>query len=554
MPSLQTARRYAETLRHLRPVQLVGRVAGEGKRRLGLVRAPAPPEGFLPAGLQPRVPFPHHDPWNTPGDLRAGRFTFLGDTRALGFPPDWAAADAPLLWQFNLHYHQFLHLLAPAEQANLARYWAEHNPPGTPVAWHPYPTALRVLAWTKAGFGVLGSGTPGLARSLYQQAGHLYRGLETYHPGNHLLENARALVLAGRWAGDQGEGPAWLRRGLRILLRETPDQVLPDGAYFERSPMYHQLMLEAYLDVLNVHPLGDRATAPLRDAAMRMAGHLQALLHPDGSLPLFNDAAEEIAPPPADTLAYAQAVLGETAPPRAAYPHAGVFVLQAPGAHVVCDAGPVGPDHLPAHAHADIFSFEASFGGLPFVTDTGVFEYAAGARRQHDRSTAAHNTVGIDGLDQAECWASFRVARRFPPEQVRYEERGPARRLSGVFSGWSTLVGDGIVHRRAFELEPGRLVIADDVTGAGQHRVEARVHLHPEVTLEEQGGGAFVLVRQGVRVAVQVDGGAARVERSRYSPRFGAAIDRPCLVIGAPAAQPVALPVRFRCTFSYALP
>ena len=221
--------------------------------------------------------------------------------------------------------------------------------------------------------------------------------------------------------------------------------------------MYHQLMLEALLDVLNVHPYGEAALAPLRDAAMRMAGHLRAILHPGGLLPLFSDATREIAPPPASTLAYAKAVLGEATPPRDAYPHAGVFVLRAPGAHVVCDAGPIGPDHLPAHAHADIFSFEASFGGLLFVTDTGVFEYAAGERRQHDRSTAAHNTVGIDGVDQAECWGSFRVARRFPPTQVRFEARGDVRRLSGVFDGWTELIGDGIVHRRQFALEPGQL-------------------------------------------------------------------------------------------------
>jgi uncharacterized heparinase superfamily protein len=550
MGRLQTAKRYAETLRHLRPVQLIGRVAGEGKRRLGLVKAPDVPEGFQPAGLTPRVPFPHHDPWNSADALRAGRFTFLDDTRDLGFPPDWAAEEAPLLWRFNLHYHHFLHLLAPEEAANLARHWAEHNPPDTPVAWHPYPTALRLLVWTKADFGVLGTGTPGLAASLYQQAGHLYRGLETYHPGNHLLENARALVLAGRWAGEQGEGPQWRQRGLDILLKETPDQVLPDGAYFERSPMYHQLMLEAYLDVLNVHPVGEAALAPLRDAAMRMAGHLEAILHPDGSIPLFNDATEEIAPPPADTLAYARAVLGETTPPRTAYPHAGVFVLQAPGAHVVCDAGPIGPDHLPAHAHADIFSFEASFGGVRFVTDTGVYEYAAGDERQHDRSTAAHNTVAVDGLSQAECWASFRVARRFPPQQVSYQEQDDGRRLSGLFDGWGTLVGDEIAHRRTFELEPGSLAIEDHVTGKGQHQVEARVHLHPGVVVEERGGGVFGLVRGDVEVEVRVEGVGAHVERSRYSPRFGVAVDRACLVVGGA----VALPVQFRCTFSYALP
>ena len=67
---------------------------------------------------------------------------------------------------------------------------------------------------------------------------------------------------------------------------------------------------------------------------------------------------------------------------------------------LIVDGGPVGPDYLPAHAHADIFSFELSLEGQRFVVDAGVFEYAAGEWRDFARSTAAHNTMTLDDRDQ----------------------------------------------------------------------------------------------------------------------------------------------------------
>src|SRR5207247_7691896 len=74
--------------------------------------------------------------------------------------------------------------------------------------------------------------------------------------------------------------------------------------------------------------------------------------------------------------------------------------------YLVFDAGAIGPDHQPAHGHADTLSFELSHRGRRIVTDTGVFTYAPGEQRRYDRSTAAHNTVEIDRRDQSELWGA----------------------------------------------------------------------------------------------------------------------------------------------------
>ena len=96
------------------------------------------------------------------------------------------------------------------------------------------------------------------------------------------------------------------------------------------------------------------------------------------------------------------------------FPKAGTRVLRAPGSEscLIFDCGPLGPDYQPGHGHCDVLSYELSLHGQRVVVDTGVSTYEPCAERLYERSTAAHNTLRVDGEEQAEVWASFRVGRR----------------------------------------------------------------------------------------------------------------------------------------------
>ncbi len=520
----QRARLYAHTLRHLRPWQVTGRLVARARQALPPALGPEPPAG-LHGALHPRVPLPHHDPENTAEAVAEGRFSFLDDARSLGRPVRWAPREAPLLWQFHLHYFGYLHLLPRSEQEALCREWVAANPPGRQPAWHPYTTSLRIINWCKAGFD-----DPALLRSLYRQAAFLARNLETHVMGNHLLENARALVYAGCFFEGQGEAGHWLEEGVRIYREQTPEQVLPDGGHFERSPMYHALVLEGYLDVLNLLPNGHPAEAELRGAAARMQDFHAALTHPDGQIALLNDAVQDGALAPVDLARYAAAVLQREPEARTAFPETGYFVHRGGAAYLAFDAGPAGPDHLLAHAHADLLSLELSLGGHQLITDRGVFEYAPGPTRDFDRSTAAHNTVTVDGTDQIECWDSFRVARRFRPRQVRFEQEGRRSTFEGSFFGYAGLLGDGIMHRRRVVVDEAEraVFIRDAVGGRGVHRAESRLHLHPDVVVAREGEG-LTLRRAGQEIHLAGEGGALSVEEGGYCPTFG--VEHPRAVV-----------------------
>ena len=535
---LGTARNYLYTLPHLRPWQVVGRLVAPIQRRL--TRIPDPPAQLQPQ-WSPKTPFIQHDPWNRATDLKAGRFTFLNTTATLGWLPDWRAEGQSLLWRFNLHYFQYLSVLDQHDQQALCRHWMATFPDPHAVAWHPYTTSLRIRHWCASGLT-----QPDILQSLYRQAAFLYRNVETYVYGNHLLENARALIIAGTYLAGQGEADQWLRRGLTILRDETPEQILADGLHFERSPMYHALMLEAYLDVLNVLPRAHPDTGYLHDTVCRMGDALATMCWPDGQLFQFNDATQEIAAPSSELFAYLEQLTGYKARAHDALPAAGYYGYRGADTTLMVDAGPVGPSYLMAHAHADIFSYVWSVHGVPFVVDPGVYVYEASPMRAYGRSTKAHSTLTVDNMDQVECWSSFRVARRAAPHAVEHTSTPQGCTVEGTFSGYAQRLGDGIKHTRKLSMHTKDRVlhVMDVVDGSGHHQVASRVHLHPEVTVSREPDG-FRLTRKGVPVYLSIGEGTMRTEKGWYSPQFGVRIASTVLVIEATKRLPVTLSYQF---------
>jgi len=529
---------YYHTLRHLKPRQVVGRVARYIRTGLGLSRVPHPPDD-LDGSLEVGEPFLWHDPWNKSEDVVRGRFQFLGQTRDLGRPVDWHP-DAPLLWQFNLHYFVYLPLLREYEQIEFCREWMAANPLGAEPGWQPYATSLRIINWCKAEFE-----SEDLLRSLYRQAAYLYRNLETHLLGNHLLENARALVFAGRFFGEQGEAPEWLERGLQIYREQTQEQILEDGGHFERSPMYHALMLEGYLDVLNLLP-DDHSDRPwLAETVREMSDFLLSMTHPRNRISIVNDATRNEVCPTDELLAYAGRVLDIQPERRSQFEETGYYIYDSDDAYLIIDGGPIGPDYLPAHAHADIFSYELSVEGNLFIVDTGVYEYEAGDMRDYVRSTKAHNTVCVDGVNQAECWDSFRVARRYPPRSVSFTQKEGQSHFEGCFDGYAQLIGDQIAHRRHIDADQDErtIVVEDTITGEGGHTVESRIHLHPDVQVERNQDYIY-LERTGCSVRISARDSIVRFEDGWYCPEFGKRIKQDVIVLQSDSALPVQITYR----------
>ncbi|MGE5679685.1 MAG: heparinase II/III family protein [Bacillota bacterium] len=478
-----------------------------------------------------RTYFLQREPWNCRGYILRGNFTFLNVSKQ--FPerfPDWESKEMPLLWRFNLHYFGYLYLLEERDRLEICRNWIKGNPAGRTVGWHPYPLSLRIVNWIKSGIN-----DEQISASLFHQATYLINNLETYHPGNHLLENARALIFAGLYFNRKGDAGKWFERGKEIFGKELKIQVLRDGGYFERSIMYHALMFECVLDLINILPEDQKDFIDhLTEIAKKMCVFLDAMTHPDGKIALFNDSTFEIAQSSEKLKDYCWRLIKYKPARKTSFNDSGYYVFRNEDIYLVIDGGKIGPDYLPAHAHADLFSYELSIFSSRIVVDSGVYEYPAGEMRSYVRSTKAHNTVAIDGIDQAECWDSFRVARRFVPHNVLLEHEAGLLKFYGEFDGYSALIGDRIKHKRKIYCEASlrSILVEDNISGVGNHIAESFIHFSPEAEVELVGNTAYIRSDKNI-IKIIVENGRCSIEEGWYCPRFGEKIRNKMLVIGA---------------------
>jgi uncharacterized heparinase superfamily protein len=334
-------RTYLNTIRHLKTGQVYHRLH---RPRPRLARAvdvwPRTGNGRFVACVP-----------KTPAQLAPNRFRFLNQEHEIR---TWNDPEIPKLWLYNLHYFEH-----PSEA--LIERWIGENPHGCGNGWEPYPIAVRVVNWIK--WALAGGVLSGRAlASLAAQAEYLSKTLEYHLGANHLFQDALALTAAGIFFEGM-RASRWLETGTALLRTEIEEQILADGGHYERSPMYHALLLESLLHLINIAgnyelPLAaDRALWSETVAAM--LAWLEMMTHPDGQIAFFNDAAFGVAPEPRALRDYAARL--QIQPRSEAVRHASGYVRLEHGDSVVLfDAAPVGPDHQPGHAHADTLSFELS--------------------------------------------------------------------------------------------------------------------------------------------------------------------------------------------------
>ncbi len=232
--------------------------------------------------------------------------------------------------------------------------------------------------------------------------------------------------------------------------------------------MYHALILEDLLDLVNLGRAYPKLLPDFAAPAGRMLSWLRFMTHPDGEIAFFNDAAFGVAPPPSELHDYA-ARLG-ISPDTRPLGDSGYLRLESGNAVALFDAAPIGPDYQPGHAHADTLSFELSCRGRRVLVNSGTSTYEISAERNRQRGTAAHNTARVDGRNSSDVWASHRVGRRARPFDFR------------TGRGWIEAAHDGyrpVIHRRRLELHESAAVITDSIEGSDTHTVEVFFHVAP---------------------------------------------------------------------------
>jgi hypothetical protein len=579
-PSDDALRRYREqeqdacelTLR--RGQELLGHrfdLLGSGLVEIADPRRPARSDGYRPID------------WHL--DSRSGA-RFRDDVD----PREWTAAHVPagseVKWPWELGRCQHWPVLAQcyllSGDRRFARQvvaqfedFAEGVPFGRGVQWVcAMDVAIRAANWALAfewireGVGVGEAFWPPALELLFAHgdfvADHLENGFEV--TSNHYLSDLVGLLILGRFFSGLRQGREWESFARHELEKEIRVQVLPDGADYESSVPYHRLVAELLLSAARVMDLaGEPASRDFKAILTSMLAFQEAVLRPDGALPMVGDADDgrlhilegygngtpnagrHLLGPAAFVLGepgflaaagsegrreafwwgFPQVLESRSAAvlPRAEgrlFPQAGIAVHRERGDFLLVSNGRVGTEGFGNHKHNDQLSFELHLAGQPLLVDPGSYVYTSDpAARNLFRGTGFHNTLCVDEGEQNElnpAWL-FRLQERARPEHLGCQLTEGFFEYRGRHHGFAP-----VVHERWLRLLRGQqaLVVVDRVRGEGTRRLRWHFHFAPTVRISEAGDAGLLLDAPSQRYRLQREGHwRERLGSSWCSPSYG---------------------------------
>lgn len=194
-------------------------------------------------------------------------------------------------------------------------------------------------------------------------------------------------------------------------------------------------------------------------------------------------------------------------PPSRFYPAEGHFILRdtrdKQEVYVHLDAAPLGFLSIAAHGHADALSWVLHVDGHPIITDVGTYTYHTEPDwRSYFIGTLAHNTIRIDGQDQAKSTGPTMWTNHYRANVLRSETSDTHDLVVAEHNGYQRL---GVTHRRSFSLNKTNhtLRIVDDIVldRPGKHTLDLPMHLHPTVSVDAS-DGEYKLVASEARLVV----------------------------------------------------
>ena len=457
-----------------------------------------------------------------------------------------APADAKIVHELNRHQHlprlakaYFLTGDEPYAREAIAQIesWVDQNSRWNGVNWQSsLEIGIRSISWLWTIFLLLQSESLDeaalrrICKSLFAQLDHVYRYPSVYtSPNTHLIGEAAALFIAGVLFPELPRSENWRQFGAMTLVNGMQQQVSSDGVYCELSSYYHCYATDLYLHGL---ALARANRIPFPEWVWTRFGEmLDFVMHitrPDGTIPLLgdDDGSRVSALASEDYRSYRDGLcsgsvltgrgdfkqiaggfceeslwlLGDEAWPifnslpaqapqelRRSYADAGYFVQRsgwgAQDTHVVFDCGGLG---LPSggHGHADALSLTLFTGGHDFLIDPGTAVYNCSPEwRAFFRSTRAHNTVVVDGVNQSETGGTFSWKRK-AASRVRQQLALPEMDcIDGEHDGYTGLSKEITHRRRVVYIRPNYWIVLDELRGKGEHDFDFLYHFAADAQL-----------------------------------------------------------------------
>jgi uncharacterized heparinase superfamily protein len=458
--------------------------------------------------------------------------------------PD-VAGDKKITWELNrcAHFVTFgqAYWMTGAERfaeafVAQANAWMDANPVGRGINWtSSLELAFRSIAWLWAlhlmadSPAIDAAFVARLLKCLIAHGRHVEKYLSTYFsPNTHLTGEALGLFYISVALPELSRAARWRSTGLRILLDQLPIHIRRDGVYFEQTTFYQRYTVDFYLHLLALANAMNLALPITVEQRLSLAlDYMMWMTRPDGRASLIGDddggrlihLSARPLDDSRDTLANGAAMMNRgdwkfvagnaasetlwllgpdalarfdaiNAQPPAHTAHAfaesGYFVMRDgwtnEATYAAIDCGLHGVQAC-GHAHADQLSFEFAAQGTTWLVDPGTFTYT-GDREMRDwfRSTAAHNTVTVDGEQQSIPVGPFAWQHIAESTESNLFDASGFTYFEGSHNGYERLT-DPVTHHRALLMvkasgndQPAYLIVRDRFDAKRSHRYAARYH------------------------------------------------------------------------------
>ena len=366
--------------------------------------------------------------------------------------------------------------------------------------------------------------------AVFQHAWWISKRLSLYSSlGNHTVCECIGLLFAGAIYSKTKKGANWLHTGINILNKELNHQILDDGGPVEQSLSYHRFVLDLYwlaVDFIENNDLG--ITEDMRKRLIKAEQFYGAFMTDKGKTPSIGDSDGGFAIAP-----FIRPVRKKTEQKRekiSHFKHSGYTVIQTDNhASLIFDHGHLGMSPLYNHGHADALSVTLFKDDNEIFADPGTYRYNGVSEwRRYFKGTRAHNTVTIDGLDQAIQETGFIWSRPFYTKVIKICEQNDFFLIQGEHNGYDRLKKPVRHRRTVLFFNKTDFLIKDTFSGEGAHEFELNFHLHPEATVFAQDGwwkvihnGSSVFIRLVDTAGFSLKNGVKSPLHGWYSPCYG---------------------------------
>ena len=417
-----------------------------------------------------------------------------------------------------------------------------------------------------------------LQNFVFVHSQHLYRYPSKYSScGNHALAEALGLFISGLCCPSMKNAHNWKAFGKNVLEREVTRQIYLDGSSFEHTIPYLQFVADHFLIFYLICKEYDNSiTTEIEKRLKAVCNFISYIVDIKGNIPMIGDDdagyllklwfgehnnflsllntgsvlfdRPDWICPSAQLDSKTLLLLGNSAKLKweelkkdeawksksCYFDNAGLSIIShsKKGREIkfIGNSGPLGLEPMSGHGHADALSFFLSINGQPVFIDPGTYLYHSGGKwRRYFRSTAAHNTIQVDGKDQAEQLTDFMFGDFYHVNNIHWSEKDDRIDWGAEHNGYQRLK-DPVIHRREVSyIKHGySFKMADTLKCLGKHDVKLFFHLHPNIKVRAEGGNTFhlsmddisIMLRVDPQLKVQVFSGCEKPLSGWYSPNF----------------------------------